>query len=88
MLKILNKFNLNLKIILIFFFVVSGIAGCSIISPKVPVSKRAHVKLQDVFNRHIRWSADNWETIMGESTEQEYDCGDLETAYQKFLEDI
>lgn len=37
-----------------------------------------------LFNIHIRHSSDNWETIMGESTETTYDCEELEKAYQEF----
>ena len=33
----------------------------------------------------IRWSADSWENIMGESSEPIYDCEELEKLYQEHL---
>lgn len=39
----------------------------------------------DYYPNYIRWEADNWENIMGESTEQVYDCGWLEEMYQEYI---
>lgn len=32
----------------------------------------------------LRWASDNWERIMGESTEPVYDCEGLEHEYQAY----
>ena len=37
------------------------------------------------YTHYIRYSADNWMVLMGESWETEYQCESLERAYQKFM---
>jgi len=37
------------------------------------------------FPTYRRYSADNWENLMGTTWEPEYDCDEIEAAYQKYI---
>jgi len=50
----------------------------------IPIAGDLVTTDEDEYNEYIRYGADRWYVLMGESIESEYECKELERLYQEF----